>query len=143
MNNRRFPFSRALLLASVAIVAGCTAGPDYKQPDKPKEQGYTPEPLNLQTASAPGIVGGAAQTIVEGRDIPGDWWTLFGSQELVGLVNEALRANPDLDAAQATLRQANETLYAQQAGLFPTLGINGQGQQAKTNGASGGALVTP
>ena len=34
----------------------------------------------------------AARTIVEGRDIPGDWWTLFGSQELVGLVNEALRA---------------------------------------------------
>jgi NodT family efflux transporter outer membrane factor (OMF) lipoprotein len=143
MNNRRFPLSRALLLASVVIVAGCTAGPDFMRPDKPKEQGYTPESLMPQTASAPGVNGGAAQTIVEGRDIPADWWTLFGSQELVGLVNEALRANPDLDAAQATLRQANETLYAQQAGLFPTLSANGSGQQAKANGATFGQTSAP
>jgi NodT family efflux transporter outer membrane factor (OMF) lipoprotein len=141
MIQRRFTISRALLLAGVAIVAGCTAGPDYKQPDKPKEQGYTPESLVPQTASAP-VEGGTTQTFVAGRDIPGDWWTLFGSQELVGLVSEALRANPDLDAAQATLRQANETLYAQQAGLFPTLSANGQGQQIRANGATSG-VATP
>jgi NodT family efflux transporter outer membrane factor (OMF) lipoprotein len=135
MIHRRFPVSRALLLAGVAIVAGCTAGPDYKQPDKPKEQGYTPENLVAQTASAPGVDAGETQTFVAGRDIPGDWWTLFGSQELTALVSESLHANPDLDAAQASLRQANETLFAQQAGLFPTLSANGQAQQAKANGA--------
>ena len=45
MTLRRFPFSRALLLASVALVAGCTVGPDFMKPDKPKEEGFTPEPL--------------------------------------------------------------------------------------------------
>ncbi len=143
MTHRRFPFSRGLLLASVAIVAGCTAGPDYQKPDKPKEQGYTPESLAPQTTAVPGAEGGAAQSFVQGRDIPGDWWTLFRSQELSALVNEALRANPDLDAAQAALRQANETLYAQQAGLFPTLGANGSGSQARANGASAGAVSQP
>ena len=93
-----FPFSRAVLLAGVAIVAGCTVGPDYKQPDKPQEQGFTPEPLALQTASVPDVHGGAAQTFEPGRDIPGDWWTLFGSEELTALVREALSANPDIDA---------------------------------------------
>ena len=148
MNNRRFRASRALLLAgvatvaTVAVVSGCTSGPDYKQPDKPKEQGYTPESLDPQTVSAPAGQGGTAQTFVESRDIPGDWWTLFQSQELSALVGEALRANPDLDAAQAALRQANETLYAQQASLFPTLSVNGQGQQLRANGATSG-LNTP
>jgi NodT family efflux transporter outer membrane factor (OMF) lipoprotein len=143
MTHHRSSLSRALLLATVAIVAGCTSGPDYKQPDKPKEQGYTPESLDPQTAAAPAVTGGNAQTFTESRDIPGDWWTLFRSEELSGLVNEALRANPDLDAAQAALRQANETLYAQQGGLFPTLSANGQGQQAKSNGASFGSTTPP
>ena len=138
MINYRSSVSRALLLAGVAIIAGCTSGPDYKQPDKPKEQGYTPETLDPETAAAPGAEGGAAQTFAQGRDIPGDWWTLFRSEELSALVNEALHANPDLDAAQASLRQANETLYAQQAGLFPSLTANGSGQQAQASGATFG-----
>jgi NodT family efflux transporter outer membrane factor (OMF) lipoprotein len=138
MINRRFATSRALLLAGVAIVAGCTSGPDFKTPDKPKEQGYTPESLAPQTASAP-VAGGTAQTFVEARDIPGDWWTLFGSEELTSLVREALSANPDLDAAQATLRQANETLYATQGSLFPSLSANGSGTQQQTTGAALGS----
>ncbi len=136
MTHHRFSLSRALLLASVAIVAGCTSGPDFKQPDKPKEQGYTPESLVPQTASAPGVAAGEAQSFAPGRDIPGDWWTLFGSEELTSLVREALSSNPDLDAAQATLRQAHETLYAQQGGLFPSLSANGSGNQQQTTGAA-------
>jgi len=138
MTQRRFPFSRAVLLAGVAIVAGCTVGPDFLQPAKPQEQGFTPEPLALQTASVPDVHGGAAQTFEPGRDIPGDWWTLFGSEELTALVREALSANPDIDAAQATLRQANETLYAQQGALFPSLAANGSGTQQQTTGAAQG-----
>jgi NodT family efflux transporter outer membrane factor (OMF) lipoprotein len=138
MIHRSSAFSRALLLAGVAIVAGCTSGPDFLKPSRPQAPGYTPESLMPQTASAPGVAAGAAQTLVEGRDIPGDWWTLFGSEELTSLVREALSANPDLDAAQAALRQANELLNAQQAGLFPSLTANGSGQQARASGASSG-----
>lgn len=138
---RRFPLSRALLLASAALLVGCTAGPDFKRPDKPKEKGYTPEQLDLQTAAA-AVHGGAAQTFQPGRDIPGDWWTLFKSHELDALIQEALHANPDLDAAQAALRQANETLYAQQGSLFPTLSAKGSAQNQKANGAISG-IDTP
>lgn len=142
MTQRSFNRLPAALLASVALLSGCTAGPDFKRPDKPKEQGYTPEKLDLTTASAP-MTGGDAQTFVESRDVPGDWWTLFRSGELNGLIEEALKANPDLDAAQASLRQANELLYAQQGTLFPTLTANGQGQQAKANGATFGQSSQP
>src|SRR5882757_5753246 len=35
-----------------AALAGCTSGPDFVRPDKPKVQGYTPENLAPQTAAS-------------------------------------------------------------------------------------------
>src|SRR6266436_5085721 len=121
-----------------AALAGCTAGPDFVRPDKPKEQGYTPENLAPQTAASAVADGGATQTFVPAKDIPGQWWTLFRSAELNALIDEALKANPDLDAAQASLRQANEALYAQQGALFPGFNANASGQNALANGVQFG-----
>jgi NodT family efflux transporter outer membrane factor (OMF) lipoprotein len=143
MTGRGHHLIGAFALAGMAAVAGCTAGPDFKRPDKPATESYTPEKLDLRTSSAPGTEGGATQAFVEGRDIPGDWWTLYRSPELTGLIDQALKANPDLDAAQAALRQANELLFAQQATLFPTLSANAQAQQVKANGATTGISSQP
>jgi NodT family efflux transporter outer membrane factor (OMF) lipoprotein len=130
----RSPFLAAL---SLVLLAGCSSGPDFARPDKPKVAGYTPEPLALQTSSAAGP-GGAAQSFVVEQDIPGEWWTLFHSPELDRLIKESLQANPDIEAAQAALRQARENFYAQQGGLFPTLSANGSGQQQLASPASQG-----
>jgi NodT family efflux transporter outer membrane factor (OMF) lipoprotein len=132
--NRRSPF---LVAFTAFLLAGCTAGPDFVKPAKPASTGYTPEPLALQTSSAAGP-GGAAQTFVPEQDIPGEWWALFQSPQLDALVRESLRANPDVDAAQAALRQARELYFAQQGGLFPTLSGNGSGQQQLSSPASQG-----
>ena len=122
-------FAASLLIVfAAALLAGCSAGPDFVRPDKPTATAYTPEQLAPQTASAAGP-GGTAQSFVSERDIPGEWWTLFQSPALDRLVRESLQANPDVDAAQAALRQARENFYAQQGGLFPTLSANGSGQQ--------------
>ena len=136
--------ARAAWRASVATIvliglAGCTVGPDFLRPAKPKIDGYTPESLTPQTASASVTDAGAAQNFNPGADIPGVWWELFRSPELNALIDAALKANPNLDAAQASLRQAKETLYAQQGTLFPSISGNGQATQQKFNGASSGA----
>jgi NodT family efflux transporter outer membrane factor (OMF) lipoprotein len=55
------------------------------------------------------------------RDVPRDWWTRFGSEELDALVAEALRANPSVHAAQAALRQALEIAAAQRGAYFPNV----------------------
>ena len=120
--------SPLLVALSAALLAGCSSGPDFERPGKPAATGYTPEPLALQTSSTAGS-GGVAQTFAPNKDIPGEWWTLFHSPELDTLIKESLQANPDVDAAQAALRQARENFYAQQGGLFPTLTANGSGQQ--------------
>src|ERR687895_754160 len=98
----RSPFLAAF---AAALLAGCSSGPDFERPAKPTATGYTPESLALQTRAAGGP-GGAAQSFVPAMDIPGEWWTLFHSPQLDTLIKEALRANPDIDAAQAALRQA-------------------------------------
>jgi NodT family efflux transporter outer membrane factor (OMF) lipoprotein len=53
--------------------------------------------------------------------VPKNWWTLFGSDSLNALVDEALRANPDVASAQAALRQALENTAAQRGTYFPTV----------------------
>ena len=67
------------------------------------------------------IASGAARNFDSGRDIPGEWWKVFHSKELDNLIAEALQANPSLQAAQAALWQAKETLYASEGKLMPTM----------------------
>ncbi|ROM33909.1 RND transporter, partial [Pseudomonas poae] len=124
------------------VLAGCTVGPDFARPEVPAEADYTREKL-ATTAKADIDTGGAAQSLIAGMDIPGQWWTLFRSPTLNDLVEEALRANPDVSAAQAALRQANERVYADQASLFPSVDANLQKVREKVSGVTTGAPSSP
>jgi len=102
------------------LLSACAVGPDFERPAAPDVAGYTSSPQIEQTASSD-VVGGAAQRFVEGLDIPGQWWILFHSSAVNSLIEEALKNNPTLPAAEAALRQAWENLYAQQGAFFPTI----------------------
>jgi outer membrane protein TolC len=94
-------------------------GPDFERPASPDVEGYTAEPLVRQTSSVD-VAGGAAQRFVQDLDIPGQWWTLFHSEALNDMVEQALKNNPTVIAAQAALRLAWENVYAEQGAFFPT-----------------------
>jgi NodT family efflux transporter outer membrane factor (OMF) lipoprotein len=112
-------------------------GPDFLRPAVPDAAGYTPEKLASETAAAD-IHGGEAQRFVHDLDIPGQWWTLFHSPPLNALIEQALEANPTLDAAKAALREAQENVYAEQGALFPTVTGNLSTTREKISGASFG-----
>jgi NodT family efflux transporter outer membrane factor (OMF) lipoprotein len=95
-------------------------GPNFHRPAPPSVDRYTAEPLPPATAAATGS-GGAAQRFLMEQEVPRDWWTRFGSEELDALVAEALRANPSVQAAQAALRQALEIAAAQRGAFFPNV----------------------
>jgi len=135
--SRRLPLSLLLI-----ALAGCTVGPDFVRPELAADADYTQQAFT-RTVQADIAAGGAAQRLIAGMDIPGQWWTLFRSPELNALVEEALRANPDVSAAQAALRQANELVYADQASLFPSVGANLSKTREKVSGASTGAASAP
>lgn len=104
----------------IALITGCTVGPDFHRPEPPHGSSYTAETLLSQTASANGPDGGS-QHFVQGMDLPGQWWSLFHSRQLDTLIDHSLRANPNLQAAEAALRQATENAYAQIGFFYPTV----------------------
>jgi NodT family efflux transporter outer membrane factor (OMF) lipoprotein len=124
--------------AAAALLAGCAVGPNYKPPEAPHTAGFAPAgQLAAQTGSAP-LPGGEAQRFVDGMDIPGQWWTLFQSAQLNSLIEQALANSPTLEAAQAALRQANETVAAQRGSYYPSVSGSVGAQRQKASGAAFG-----
>ena len=109
-----------LFLAALILAPACVVGPNFKKPAPPDVGGYTPTSIST-TSSTPNIGGGEAQRLVEGKDIPGEWWKVFHSQSLDDLIERALKANPDLKSAQAALTVARENLLAQRGFYYPNV----------------------
>lgn len=106
----------SLLLASATLLAGCTVGPDFKRPEPLAVDRYTASPV----ADTVGT-GANVQHLAAGAELPPQWWQLFHSARLDALVHQALAANPGLAAAQASLRQAQESLAAGRGAAYPTV----------------------
>jgi NodT family efflux transporter outer membrane factor (OMF) lipoprotein len=110
-----------IIAGSLALFAtGCAVGPNFKKPAAPNVTGYMPTPIST-TSSTANAIGGEAQKLADGRDIPGEWWTLFHSQPLNDLIERSLKANPNLKAAQAALIVARENVLAQRGAYYPSV----------------------
>ncbi len=129
--------SRLMTAAVALLLASCAVGPDFKTPAAPEGAGYVPE-KTLPATQSVDAAGGAAQRFVEGQDIPGQWWTLFHSEALNALIEDALKTNPTLDAAQATLRQAQENALAQGGIQFPQINGSLSSTRQRITGAAVG-----
>jgi NodT family efflux transporter outer membrane factor (OMF) lipoprotein len=105
------------------LLSGCAVGPDFKKPAAPQVNGYTPTPLSTAQAT-PGVTGGGAQNFTPGGDIGGDWWTLYHSPALESLIDQALKNNSDLKAAQAALKSAHESALAGRGAFYPQVGLS-------------------
>ena len=108
----------------------------------PSVSGYTPEAKVASTVSVD-VIAGTAQKFDPGRDIPAEWWKVFHSRTLDALIAEALLSNPNLEAAQAALWQAEENLYAQAGALFPTVDATGSGERQQFSPAEFGGTGPP
>ena len=117
---RKLRLARFIATSALLLTAGCVVGPKFKKPAPPDVGGYTPTPISTTTSTA-NVAGGEAQHLVEGRDIPGEWWTLFHSKPLNDLIERSLKANPDLKAAQAALTVARENVLAQRGFYYPSV----------------------
>jgi NodT family efflux transporter outer membrane factor (OMF) lipoprotein len=116
---RESPLRLGAAALATALVA-CAVGPNFHRPSPPAAAGYGSAPSQGTTAAAPGT-GGAAQAFVAGMDIPGQWWTLFRSDKLTAMVEQSLKGNPNITAAQAALREAHELYKAQRTSFFPVV----------------------
>jgi NodT family efflux transporter outer membrane factor (OMF) lipoprotein len=120
-------------LAAAMIVTSCAVGPDFLHPAAPEITRYTREPLTH--TSSMDVSSGRRQAFLPGRDIPEQWWTLFRSPRLNGLIAQALQNNPNLQSALASLRAAKEAVYAQEGKFFPLAQANFNPTRQRTSAA--------
>lgn len=115
------------------FVTSCMVGPNFHSPAAPHIDHYTPHPLPKQTVSTSSIGNsGKSQRFISKKDIPVEWWALFHSPQLNHLITIGLENSPNLAAAYASLRQAQETLNAQIGNsLFPAFNIGSFAQRQR------------
>src|ERR1700682_1836930 len=128
----------SISILTAGLLSACAVGPDFKAPQAPRNAAFVPAGQIAPETTATPLSGGQAQRFVDGLDIPGQWWTLFQSAQLNALIERALKNSPTLQAAQAALRQANETVAAQRGSYYPSVSGTLESQRQKGTGASFG-----
>ncbi len=139
---------RASLIATALAVAGTgctTVGPNFKPPPAPTVMRYTSP--DERTAPDPDAGSAPPQTIALGEKVTADWWTLFRSPDLDGLVKQAIAGSPTLDSAEARLTEAREGVVEARSALYPQIGFNasiaGDKQSLSTFGLPSSAFPLP
>ncbi|MFW3895211.1 efflux transporter outer membrane subunit [Pseudomonas bharatica] len=105
----RYPVITTLALA---ILSGCTVGPDYSGP-----------PQSLTTANANARLP-HDQNPASHQPAVAQWWLDLHDAELNWLVTTALANSPDIAQAQAKLKQSRAGLREQQASAYPSASTN-------------------
>ena len=98
----------------IVMLTGCAVGPDFRPPEPPDVTGYIGRGDN----------GGRAESRVVAGDLPYRWWELFRSKQLSRLIEEGIRYNADLKAAEAAIRVAYANSQASRGALFPAIDGN-------------------
>ena len=135
---RLLPFGLVLAVLLLAAGLGCAVGPDYRPPETKVPTGWDGQ--SVVNAGQPSQTTVAPIALV-------DWWTAFKDHTLTALVEMAVRANLDVQLAEARIRQARASLGVAGAGLWPTVDASviyerSQSSSAVVTGGGAPALAT-
>ncbi len=131
-------FARTLLLAAAApaLLSACMVGPNFERPAAPTTEHYDAQ---AEQALAGSHASAGAAHVELGKPMQGDWWSTLGSAKLDQVMRKAIAGNFDLQAADATIAQANEAVAATAGALSPQVGFGATGGRQKgSNGAGVG-----
>jgi multidrug efflux system outer membrane protein len=164
----RYSIPLGTVAVATCLLSACNVlGPHYQRPDIPTPDGWRVD--TTQTSDEASAAAAASDAIATTRAGPppkpsqpsapaaavstvpvvvawpsSDWWQGFGSQQLNDLIGQAQKANDDLAAAVARVRQADAQVQISGGPLFPALSIGGTAtrQREKPTGTSNAAPVT-
>ncbi|HEX4265153.1 MAG TPA: efflux transporter outer membrane subunit [Verrucomicrobiae bacterium] len=106
------------LCLALAVIAGCSVGPDYKRPAALKSE---PVPAAFNTPVSTNNVA-EWKTAEPSAYLPrGAWWQIFNELELDRLETLAATENQDLAAAVARLEESRANLGIAKADFYPQL----------------------
>lgn len=98
-------------LSFLMLTSSCVTGPNYKRP----------------------AVEMPDKAAADSKELPTDWWKLFGDPQLQILVQEALKNNQDLALSLARLDEARALAGIAKADYFPTLDLSARFGEAETS----------
>ena len=101
------------------LLAACTVGPDYVEPNKPEAIAS-----QFSQIDDPAFQPGEADLV--------HWWTIFGDPQLNDLIARAEEGNLDLAISISRVSEARARLGFAKAGRSPQIGIGGDIQQASS-----------
>ena len=116
-----------ICLVAATLLSACTVGPDFVRPTAPEADRYTRE----QPVTATAVAVGQAQHFTPGAEFAADWWRLFQSAALDGVVQQAIANNPTLAAAEASLRQSQDNLRAGEGVFYPQVAVGAEASRAR------------
>jgi NodT family efflux transporter outer membrane factor (OMF) lipoprotein len=129
-----------LALAGSIGLDGCAVGPTFEPPVVPPAARYTATTLR----SEGGVADATAQHIDLGKEIEGNWWTLFRSAAIDKLVAQAVQHNLTIASSAATLKQAQEFALAKAGTQYPQVAMTaGAGRQKYGDQFLGGFANIP
>jgi NodT family efflux transporter outer membrane factor (OMF) lipoprotein len=102
----------------------------------PTERYTSPDELTEAKSAASMAV--PDQSIEPGAAVPAQWWTLFHSPQLDGLVQQAIAGSRTLESAKEKLVAEREVVRAAQSALFPQLALNASAAREKQSAAAFG-----
>lgn len=111
------------LLGWLAL-ASCTLGPRYQRP-------AVETPANWRGGSSQGTAQSAAWPSVQ-------WWQGFGSDDLNTYMSQAQKANDDLAAAIARVREADAQARVAGAPLYPSVSAGASATRERAQASTGG-----
>lgn len=117
-----------LLLAGLALAAGCMVGPDFHPPKMPVPDKW------LEVGRPPAGAQGEDASRDEGLV---RWWNNFEDPVLSSLVERAIASNLDLALAKSRIRQARGSRGVVASGLWPQLDANASYRRLHSEGAGG------
>jgi NodT family efflux transporter outer membrane factor (OMF) lipoprotein len=111
--------SHPVALASVALLllCGCMVGPKYVKPSTPLAPAYKEVNPDASGENASWQVAQPADAAQRG-----EWWKIFGDEQLNTLEPQVAADNQDLKAADARFREARALIRFNHASLYPTVG---------------------
>lgn len=109
--------------ACAMLLCACAVGPNFTTPHV-STTGYA------VPAKPIGPVN-----VAYGGPVASDWYQLFRSDQLDLLVHEALKGNPDLDAARHSLLAAQDEERAVAGSLYPQVQLDAGARRERVNGS--------
>jgi NodT family efflux transporter outer membrane factor (OMF) lipoprotein len=120
-------------LGLALLVVGCAVGPDFVRPPAPETKDYESGGMPQPAVSEPTET---QQRFAVGQKISNDWWQLFRSPRLEGVLQETIAGSQTLAAAKTTLAQAQQGVLQAAGAYYPQVDLSAGAQRQRVNFAA-------